>query len=231
MIPDVAENLKFVRGRINEALKKAGDLDRKVEIVAVTKTFDYTYIEKAIEAGIINIGENRLQEAVEKYSIIGNRATWHLVGHLQTNKVKKALPVFELIHSVDSGKLAEELNKRAAQIEKVQNILVQVNTSLENSKFGVEPEKAVDFALEILKYGSLNMKGFMTIGPFTDNESEIRKSFIMLRNIREKFDSQVDENKKVEFLSMGMTSDYEIAIEEGSNMIRIGSALFGPRYK
>lgn len=231
MIPDVAENLKIVRGRINEALKRAGDSGRNVEIVAVTKTFDHTYIEKAINAGIINIGENRLQEAEEKYGIVGNRAIWHLVGHLQTNKVKKAISIFELIHSVDSPKLAEEINKRAAQIRKIQNILIQVNTSFEDSKFGAEPEKAAELALEISNYGSLNVKGFMTIGPFTGDEAEIRKAFVMLRKIREQFDSQVDKSKKTEYLSMGMTSDYEIAVEEGSNMIRIGSALFGPRYK
>ena len=230
MIPDVAENLKIVQEKIHKALLKCSDENRKVEIVAVTKVFDHTYIEAAIEAGIRTIGENRVQEAEQKFQIIGKKVNWHLVGHLQRNKAKKAVSMFDMIQSVDSVRLAEEIDKRASEEGKTQDILVQVNTSFEDTKSGIEPEKAVDLALEMGNYPSLRMLGFMTIGPFTDDEKAIRKSFIMLRNIAEDFDRQADPETETKYLSMGMTSDYEIAVEEGSNMIRIGSALFGPRH-
>ncbi|MFC1726586.1 YggS family pyridoxal phosphate-dependent enzyme [candidate division KSB1 bacterium] len=226
----MAENLKEIQERIQKALKNCGDVNRKVEIVAVTKVFGHTYIEKAIEAGICTIGENRVQEAEQKFRIIGKKVNWHLVGHLQRNKAKKAVSIFELIHSVDSDKLANEIDKHASEEGKIQNILVQVNTSFEDTKSGIEPEKAVDLALEMEKYNALRMLGFMTIGPFTDEEKEVRKSFKMLKDIAEDFDRQADADKRTKYLSMGMTSDYEIAVEEGSNMVRIGSALFGARY-
>jgi len=228
---DVKSNLKQVQKNIFDTLRKIGDENRKVEIVAVTKLFDFTYIEQAIEAGIENIGENRVQEAEKKYKIIGDKVSWHLVGTLQRNKAKKAVNMFKLIQSVNSLKLTKEINKRAKAIDKIQDILIQVNTSGEDTKSGIEPEKAVELALQTASYQNIRLLGFMTIGPLTYDTNAIKKSFALLRKIKEKFDSQVEPERKTKYLSMGMTSDYLLAIEEGSNMIRIGSALFGPRPK
>src|SRR5690606_12700461 len=151
---------------------------------------------------------------------------WHLIGHLQTNKVKFIIDYVSLIHSVDSIKLADEIQKRASQSSKLIDILVQVNTSGEDSKFGVEPSQAGRICSDIRKLENIRLRGLMTIGKLTENEDEIRENFRLLKNL---YDELLPVNNQFEFLSMGMTSDYEIAIEEGSNMIRVGSAIFGER--
>lgn len=223
---DIKENIARLKDRIKQATERVGRRPEEITIVAVTKTVPADIIQQAIDCGIEIIGENRIQEAKEKFPIIGNRVKWHMVGHLQTNKVKDALKIFNLIHSLDSLKLAEEIEKRA--LEPV-DCLIEVNTSKEPTKFGIKPEDLFNF-YELLKdFKKIRIQGLMTIGPgwaVTDPEAS-RTSFRLLHDLRDELAQAYDQ--EFPMLSMGMTSDFEVAIEEGSNMIRIGTAIFGPR--
>ncbi|MCX7995071.1 MAG: YggS family pyridoxal phosphate-dependent enzyme [candidate division WOR-3 bacterium] len=223
---DIKKNIELLRARIEKAALRANRSPEEITIVAVTKTVPPERIIEAIECGIKIIGENRVQEAKEKFSIIGNRAEWHMVGHLQTNKVKDALKMFSLIHSLDSIRLAEEIEKRATEPI---DCLIEVNTSGETTKFGIKPEELFTFYDSIKDFKKIRIKGLMTIGPgwaVTDPEAS-RTSFRLLHDLRDELAQAYDQEFPV--LSMGMTSDFEVAIEEGSNMIRIGTAIFGPR--
>ena len=222
----VKENLALIRERIAAAARKAGRDPEEVTLVAVTKTFGPEAVDEALGAGIKNIGENRVQEAKAKHALIGDRATWHLVGHLQTNKVKDALKIFSLIHSLDSPHLAEEIEGRAA---KKADCLVEVNTSREETKFGLEPEAVFDFFEALTGYKMINVLGLMTIGPgwaVTDPEAS-RPCFKILRDLRDELVQKQDRPLPV--LSMGMSADFDVAVEEGSTMVRVGTALFGAR--
>lgn len=222
----VAENLTELRKRIHAAALRSDRNPHDVQIVAVTKTFPAEVIEDAISVGITVIGENRVQEAKQKYAVIGNKVEWHMVGHLQTNKVKDALKIFSLIHSLDSLKLAQELNHRANN--KV-HCLIEVNTSKESTKFGISPHELPDFYETVSQLPRLVIAGLMTIGPgwaIEDPEAS-RQCFRQLSDLKRKL--QEDFSHDLPILSMGMTSDYEVAIEEGATHVRIGSALFGPR--
>ncbi len=222
----IRDNIKKVEERIAHAAHRAGrDID-DICIVAVAKTVSVEKIEEAIACGIRIIGENRVQEAKQKFIRVGNKVEWHMVGHLQTNKVKDALRIFSLIHSLDSLRLAEELEKRA---EKPIACLIEVNTSKEKTKFGVTPESLYAFFNSIRNLKNVNVMGLMTIGPgwATSDPEASRHCFRLLRDLR---DGLVQESHiQLPILSMGMTSDFEIAVEEGANMIRVGTALFGPR--
>lgn len=216
----------MIRDRIAAATQKAGRDPAEVTLVAVTKTFGADVIEEALSAGVRDIGENRVQEARQKHAVIGDRATWHLVGHLQTNKVRDALKIFSLIHSLDSRHLAEEIEKRAT---KSVDCLVEVNTSGEESKFGVTPAQVFDLCDALKGLKRINLLGLMTIGPgwaVTDPEAS-RPCFKLLRDLRDELAQQLDRPLPV--LSMGMSADFEIAVEEGSTMVRVGTALFGAR--
>jgi len=182
-----------------------------------------------VECGITEIGENRVQEAKSKFEAIGDRARWHLVGHLQTNKVKAALEMFDLIHSLDSMKLANEISSRAQSINKEARVLLQVNTSAEESKFGLEPERVLGFAQQVATLPNLKVLGLMTIGPFTEDDTLIRRSFRELRRLFQELKEASIPNIDMEILSMGMSADYEVALQEGANMLRIGTSIFGPR--
>jgi PLP dependent protein len=160
-----------------------------------------------------------VQDAAAKHRLIGDKAAWHLIGHLQTNKAKDAVKIFDLIHSVDSVHLAQEIDKQAGKLGKVQDILIQVNTSGEESKFGIAPEAAIDLLKAIVIYPNIKIKGFMTIAPEVEDPQTVRPYFRALRELRDKIDSSWS-------LSMGMTNDFEIAIEEGATMVRIGRAIF-----
>jgi PLP dependent protein len=196
-------------------------------LVAVSKTFSTEEILEVHKLGHIDFGENKVQELKSKYEVLkSEKINWHLVGHLQSNKVKYIVDFVSLIHSVDSIKLALEINKYAKRIDKVINILVQVNTSDELQKSGAEPADVKNLCKEISSLENINLQGLMTIGMFTDYEKIIRENFILLRNLYD--DLKVNYNS-FKYLSMGMTSDYKIALEEGSNMLRIGSAIFGNR--
>jgi pyridoxal phosphate enzyme (YggS family) len=196
-------------------------------LVAVSKTFPSEMVTEVFKEGHLDFGENKVQELIQKYGELKELPIkWHLVGHLQSNKVKYIVDFIHLIHSVDSIKLANEIDVQAKKINRIIGILVQVNTSDENQKSGIEPADAKNLCEEISKFENVNLKGLMTIGMFTDEEDIIRANFRTLRNL---FDELKPFHKNFEYLSMGMTSDYEIAIEEGSNMLRIGSAIFGHR--
>ncbi len=223
---DIRENIIGLRQRIEKAASRVNRNPDEITLVAVTKTVQPEIIQQAIDCGIKIIGENRVQEAKEKFGIIGNRVQWHMVGHLQTNKVKDALKIFNLIHSLDSIKLAQEIETRASTPV---DCLIEINTSQEPTKFGIKPEDLFKFYEELKNFKKIKVLGLMTIGPgwaITDPEAS-RSSFTLLHDLRDELAQAFDQEFPV--LSMGMTSDFEVAIEEGSNMIRIGTAIFGPR--
>jgi pyridoxal phosphate enzyme (YggS family) len=215
--------------RITAAAERVGRDGRAVQIVAVSKTKPVIQILEAIDAGVTDIGENRVQEAVGKYDQIDRPAKWHLVGHLQRNKVRQALPIFDLVHSVDSLRLLAEIDQRSVQLDCQTEVLVQVNTSGEPSKYGLVPDAVFDFIENALDYAHVRIKGLMTIGAFLPDPEAVRPSFVLLRTLQEKIGEQRFEGVEMEYLSMGMTNDFEVAIEEGANLVRIGTAIFGER--
>jgi len=225
----IANNIINVKQRIADACRKADRAPNEVTLIAVSKSFPAGIIKTAVEHGIDHIGENRVQEAEAKFEQLGKIASWHLVGHLQTNKVKKALQIFDFIHSVDSYHLAEEISKRALQAEKEIECLVEVNTSGEETKFGISPEDTVDLIKKIALLPGIHIKGLMTIGAFLPDAEDVRPCFKMLRETRDEVQRAGVENVETKYLSMGMTNDFEVAIEEGANMIRVGRAIFGER--
>ena len=223
-IMSVAENLLKVRQRIASAAARAGTDPQSIVLIAVTKTVDVPIIQEAIRAGVTDIGENYVQDAARKFEEIGRAVRWHLIGHLQSNKVRQAVPVFDLIQSVDSISLAQEIGRRSLTVEKVSQVLVEVNISGEASKFGVQPGDALAFCEAVAGIEGVELAGLMGIAPFVDDSTVIRRSFAELKDLWDRLPS---EHRK--WLSMGMTSDFEIAVEEGANMVRIGTAIFGPR--
>lgn len=220
----IAENFSIVRERIETAAARAGTDAAGITLVAVTKTVDVPAIHETIRAGVTDIGENYVQDAVRKFDEVGKAVRWHMIGHLQTNKVRHAVKIFDLIQSVDSKLLAEEIGKRSLSVEKVTEVLVEVNISGEASKTGVYPAEALALCDAVAAIDGVKLAGLMGIASFAQETSAIRKSFAGLKALWDKLPA---ENRK--WLSMGMTSDFEIAIEEGSNMVRIGTAIFGQR--
>jgi pyridoxal phosphate enzyme (YggS family) len=228
----IGTNLDILRERVYDCLGKAGRSGEEVTIVAVSKTFPLDAILLAVELGIKDIGENKVQEALEKIPTGANRSStprWHMVGHLQTNKVKPAVQLFDVVQSVDSTRIAMELSRRAAQEKRNIDVLVEVNTSGEAAKFGVLPEAAERLVEEISCLESISVKGLMTVGPLGGEDNETGASFRVLRKLFEKIEKKRIAGVEMKHLSMGMTDDFEAAIEEGSNMIRIGRAIFGTR--
>lgn len=201
----------------------------EVTLVAVTKTVEPERIQEAVDAGAGILGENRIQEAETKIDAVRGDVIWHMVGHLQRNKAKKAVEMFDMIQSVDSLRLARELSKRGGGEDRTIDIMVEVNTSGEATKYGVPPEGTIDLVGKISELPNLRLRGLMTIGALTDDESLVRKCFRTLRGLAEDVRRAGIPRGEIEYLSMGMTSDFEPAIEEGSNMVRIGTAIFGPR--
>jgi PLP dependent protein len=199
--------------------------------VAVTKTVPAGAIIEGIAAGIGVIGENRVQEAVEKRPAVGDAVAWHLIGHLQSNKARKAVELFSLIHSVDSAALAQEIGRRARALGKVQDILVEVNTSGEGQKFGLDPDagNVMKAMKDISEIPGIQVLGLMTVGPLTGDQGKIRQAFRTLKGLFEQLRPEQIPNVEMRHLSMGMSGDFEAAIEEGSTMVRVGSAIFGPR--
>ncbi|NIA31054.1 MAG: YggS family pyridoxal phosphate-dependent enzyme [Actinobacteria bacterium] len=225
----ISDNLKIIRDRIANACLRSGRNADQVRIVAVSKTVDASAIESAIDAGVTIIGENRVQEAWRKFQQIERPVQWHLIGHLQTNKVKRALQFADVIESVDSLHLAKEVNLRAQERGKAVQVFVQVNTSGEASKFGVHPEALVDFLYSIADLQFLRITGLMTIGAFLPEPEDVRPCFSLLRQLRAAANAEKIKNIELEYLSMGMTNDFEVAVEEGATHVRIGRALFGKR--
>lgn len=206
------------------------EIPENVTLIAVTKTVEVDRIKEAVKAGIKNIGENKVQEALEKYPELKDlNLIWHLIGRLQTNKVKKALEIFDLIHSVDRMNLAEEIDKEAKKIGKRQNVLLQVNTSGEETKGGFSSEELLEVLPQISDLENLNILGLMTICPATDDNDLLVKCFNSLKELKEKINDNKYLKNRIDILSMGMTNDYKIAVECGSTMIRLGRAIFGER--
>jgi len=223
----ITENLQILRNRIDQICSKVNRDPKNVKLIAVSKSFGVDEIKQAIQASQTEFGENKAQELVSKFDVLGNQVVWHFIGHLQKNKVKYAVRTADYIHSVDSLSLAEEIQKHAEKLGKTQKILIEVKTSEEETKSGVtEKEEIKRIVKYCLQVSNLNLIGLMTIAPFTEDKNLIRKSFSYLRKLKEELNS---EGYNLKELSMGMTSDYEIAIEEGATMLRIGSAIFGER--
>ncbi len=228
----IAENVLKVRERVRKACERAGRDPQTVHLIAVTKTFSGEKIQEVVAAGIEDIGENFVQELRAKHTeLINLPIRWHFVGHLQSNKVKYITDFIHLIHSVDHRSVAEELVRRGAKTGRVIDVLVEVNTSGEKTKYGVPPETCLEFVKSIANLKNVRVKGLMTIGPFLPNPEDSRPAFRTLRNLRDEVMKAEIENVGMNELSMGMTSDFEVAIEEGATMIRIGTAIFGPRKK
>jgi pyridoxal phosphate enzyme (YggS family) len=228
-LASIRENFLQVQNQIRVAAEHAGREAHSIQVIAVSKTKPVSVILEAIDVGITDIGENRVQEAKDKYDQVDRPVKWHLVGHLQRNKVKQALPIFDLIHSIDSLRLLAEIDRRSAQLNRRTEVLIQVNTSGEPSKFGLEPDAVLGFMENALDYAHIQIKGLMTIGAFLPDPEEIRPSFVLLRTLQEKIREQQLPNIEMEYLSMGMTNDFEVAVEEGANLVRIGTAIFGKR--
>ena len=225
----IRENLARIQDRIAAAAARAGRDPASIGLVAVSKTKPVSLMVEAIDAGITDIGENRVQEAQSKHPQIDRPVKWHLVGHLQRNKVKQALPIFDLIHSVDSSRLLTEIDRRSAESNRPTEVLIQVNTSAEPSKYGLEPDQTLNFIESAHPYTHVRIIGLMTIGAFLPDPEAVRPMFALLRQLREKIISQQFPNVEMDILSMGMTNDFEVAIEEGANLIRVGTAIFGER--
>ncbi len=215
----IRDNIASVKMRIGAACARVNADPGKISIVCVSKGRSVESIREAVDAGLACLGENRVQEAKEKYGHVPG-ADWQMIGHLQTNKVKDALNIFSLIHSVDSIGLAQEIDRRARNIGKVQDILIEVKTSPEATKYGVEPEVLPEMYKEAARLGNLKIKGLMTIAPLAEKAEEARQYFSRLRKLR-------DELNPSWLLSMGMSDDFEMAIEEGADIIRLGRAIFG----
>jgi pyridoxal phosphate enzyme (YggS family) len=225
----IKKNLEIIRKKIETAAIKSGRKLEDITLIAVSKTVDPQRIIKAIDEGITELGENRVQELTEKYDIINRDCNWHLIGHLQTNKVKYIVDKVKLIHSVDRYNLALEIDNRAKKIGKTVDILVQVNISGEESKFGVAESETFELIRKISTLENIRVKGLMTIAPYASNPETVRYVFTGLRKLSIDIEKENINNINMEYLSMGMSNDFEVAIEEGANIVRIGTALFGER--
>ncbi len=225
----ITENLSMVENKIAAACKRAGRERDEVKLIAVSKTQPVEAIREAIEYGINSFGENRVQELREKTEIIKDNLDWHLIGHLQTNKVKYVVGKVSLIHSLENIRLAEALDKEAAKLGITVDVLAEINVAKEDTKFGVNPEDAENFIREVSKFPNINIKGLMTVAPYTDISEENRKYFRQLKKIMVDLNSKNIHNVSMNVLSMGMTGDYEVAIEEGATLVRVGTGIFGSR--
>ncbi len=225
----IAENIQYIKERIKRASARSGRNPAEITLVAVAKTFSSDAVREAVGAGIPDIGENYVQELLAKRSELENEPIhWHFIGHLQTNKVKAVAGWIHAIHAVDSLRLGEEIAKRAKEVNRSIDILVEVNTSGEASKFGVQPDDAEKLVAALALLEHVHVRGLMTIGPLLPDPESARPAFRMLRQLK---DSIARKGILLDHLSMGMTNDFEIAIEEGATMIRVGTAIFGKRIK
>ncbi|MDK2877644.1 MAG: dependent protein [Thermoanaerobacteraceae bacterium] len=223
------QNIAIVKSKIGEAAAKSGRSPEEIHLVAVTKTVPPETVQKAVNLGITLLGENRVQEAGKKVDIVRGNVQWHLIGHLQKNKVKPAIKLFSMIQSLDSLGLAEEIEKRAGEIRRVMDVLIQINIGREETKAGIDADDAVEFIKKVSQLPHIKIKGLMAIPPFKEDPEEVRYYFRKMNDIFQNIKMMQIENVEMNFLSMGMTHDFGIAIEEGSNMVRIGTGIFGKR--
>lgn len=229
-------NIKVLWQRIHQICQRIGRDPDSITLVAVTKTVDVVRIHQAYAAGIRDFGENRVQDLLEKKDRLPGDIRWHLVGHLQTNKVKHLTDFIHLIHSVDSSRVAEEIERRVSRLERLADgkgrtvdVLVEVNTSGEISKFGVQPDQVMALVRRIAELPHVRLQGLMTVGVFLPNPEDVRPCFTLLRQLRDTIERERIEGVAMRHLSMGMTNDLEVALEEGATMLRIGTAIFGAR--
>lgn len=225
----IAKNLAELHKGIEIAAGKVGRNPEEIKLVAVTKTVGLERIKEALEAGVTVVGENRVQEAKSKYDYLPQDIEWHLIGSLQTNKVKQAVSMFNLIHSVDRRPLAEEISKQSLKMDKIMDILIQINISGEESKHGADLAEAEELVRYTAALPGVKVKGLMTIAPFVDDPEETRPVFRGLKRVQEDLKAKNIPGIELDYLSMGMTNDFMVAIEEGANIIRVGSGIFGER--
>lgn len=225
----IAENLERIEARIAEAAVRSGRDPRTVSLVAVTKTVGPGRIEEAIAAGVRCLGENRIQEAKEKIAVIGRKVAWHFIGHLQTNKARLAVSLFDMVHSVDSVRIAKALDYEAQKQEKKLPVLIQINVGADERKFGVDAEEAVELVRQVASMAHLHVEGLMTIPPYFEDPERARPLYRRLREMGAAVASLQIPGAVMTHLSMGMSHDYEVAVEEGATWVRIGSAIFGER--
>ena len=225
----IRENLDIVERNIQAACDKVGRDRSEVTLVAVSKTKPVSDLMEAYDAGIRVFGENKVQELVDKMEKMPGDIHWHMIGHLQRNKVKYIVGKVELIHSVDNAELAEEINRRAEKAGVVQDILIEVNIADEETKFGIAKEEVKDFYVNISKLPYVNVRGVMCIAPYVVEPEQNRHYFADLRKIFVDITNNIVDNSRVDIMSMGMTGDYQVAVEEGATLIRVGTGVFGAR--
>ena len=225
----IQENIKLVEENIKKACEKVGRDVTEVTLIAVSKTKPYTAIEEALPTGVKDYGENKVQELCDKYEILPKDIKWHMIGHLQRNKVKYLVGKASLIHSVDSIRLAEQIEKEYAKADEIANILIEVNMAQEESKFGITSEETEQLVREIAKFPHIRIKGLMTIAPYTDNPESNRVYFRNMKKLSVDIENKNIDNVSMSVLSMGMTGDYQVAVEEGATLVRVGTGIFGER--
>ncbi|MBI4004420.1 MAG: YggS family pyridoxal phosphate-dependent enzyme [Candidatus Omnitrophica bacterium] len=224
---ELGERIAAVHRRIANACQRRGRNSSTVTVVAVTKGVGAVGIQEAVACGLTHLGENRVQEAREKQRVLGSGVKWHLIGHLQRNKAKEAVELFETIHSLDSSALAETLERHAAAADREVEVFIQVNVSGEATKFGCRPDDAPALGARVTQLPHLRLRGLMTIAPFADDPETVRPIFYQLRGLRDEVTSSLRLPPATFCLSMGMSQDFEVAIEEGADVVRIGTAIFG----
>lgn len=225
----VTENYEYIKKQVEATAIQCGRNPEDITLIAVSKTKPLSDIEELIQIGVEDFGENKVQELCDKYENVSKPVRFHQIGHLQTNKVKYIVDKAYLIHSVDSLKLAKELQKMAAKKQVTVQILIEVNVAREDSKYGLYTEEVIPFLEEISAYPNIHVNGLMTIAPFVENPEENRKYFRTLKQLSLDIISKNIDNIDMNVLSMGMTNDYKVAIEEGATMVRVGTAIFGAR--
>ncbi len=225
----IQENIKLVQDNINSACDRCGRDRKDVSLIAVSKTKPVSALEEAYRFGIRDFGENKVQELVEKEQVLPKDIRWHMIGHLQRNKVKYIVDKVFLIHSVDSLRLAQEISKEADKKKVTVDILIEVNVAGEDSKFGTTVEETIQLVREIAALSGIRIKGLMTIAPFVDDAEDNRKYFAKLKQLAVDIEQKNIDNVTMQILSMGMTGDYEVAVEEGASYVRVGTGIFGER--
>lgn len=226
----IKENTNEIIKKVDEAAKRSNRKLEDITIISVTKTVGIDKINKVVDCGITNLGENRVQELINKFdNLIDNNVKWHMIGHLQTNKVKYIIDKVKLIHSLDSIKLAKEIDKKSKDNNIISKVLIEMNVGEEESKFGINPNDIETFLNELEQFNNIKICGLMTVAPYCQNSEEIRWIFKKMKEIFDNISNHKYKNTEMKYLSMGMTNDFEIAIEEGANMVRIGTGFFGSR--
>lgn len=226
----IKDNIRYVEKQIEDSCLKTGRQKEEVTLISVSKTKPIEMLQEAYDAGSRDFGENKVQELVDKYEVLPKDIRWHMIGHLQRNKVKYIVDKVYLIHSVDSLRLAEEISKEAVKKQVNVNILIEVNIAGEESKFGTDCEEAKQLVREVAKLPNLNIKGLMTIAPMVNEAEENRIYFQGLKKLSVDINRENIDNVTMDILSMGMTGDYTVAVEEGATMVRVGTGIFGERY-